>query len=361
MNNYYKFGLELLKKITENNYKAYIVGGYPRDLYLGIKSNDIDICTSAKYEELKEIFPNIINNNYGSYILEYKDYKYEITTFRKEISYRKNRFPTIKLIKNLKKDIKRRDFTINTLCIDKNGRYVDLLKIKKDIDGKIIRLVNNEKSLEQDALRILRAIRFSTVLDFKLDKKLKKGIYKYKDNLKNISYDRKKEELTKIFKSKNMMIGVNLIREFELEKYLSIDLENIKPCKNVNAIWAQVLIDDSYNFSKKDRKEINLFNILINKKFELYDLYKYGKEKFMIVNEIKKEKINVQKEYDNLPIKDRQEIDITIYDFLENNRITYESISKILEEIEIEIIYKRLKNKKKSIKSYIEKKYKHTL
>ena len=104
----YNLALEILKEINENNYEAYIIGGYPRDLYLGIDNLDIDICTNAKYEDLVNIFKDyeIINRGFGSVILKYKDNEFEITTFRKEYEYEKNRFPKkIEFVNTLEEDL----------------------------------------------------------------------------------------------------------------------------------------------------------------------------------------------------------------------------------------------------------------
>ena len=359
--NKYKTAIEILKILEKNNAKAYIIGGYPRDKYLNIESNDIDICTSAKYKLLKSIFKNVEKNKYSSYKVEYNNYTFEITTFRKETKYIKNRFPQIKYTKSLKKDLKRRDFIMNTLCINSNEEYIDLKKAKKDIDNKIIRLIGTKKSFEKDALRILRAIRFATVLDFKLDKKLEKAIVKYRHLLKNISSERKKQELTKIFEHKNINYGIELIKKFKLDTYMNVNIDNVKPTNNINAIWAQILIDDTYNFSKQDKKQIDIFKKLLSKKLDQYDIYKYGKEITKVVNEINKEKLNIDKLYDELVIKDRSEIDINFFDREETELTKYTNINEIYKDIEQEIINKKLKNKKTSIKKYIQKNYKHTL
>ena len=126
----YDTAIEILNKITDFGYKAYIVGGYPRDIYLKRNSVDIDICTNATPKELKEIFHESIlkSQEYGSVSLIYKKIRFEITTFRKEIKYENNRFPVkIKYIDTLVDDLERRDFTINTLCIDSKGNFIDLL------------------------------------------------------------------------------------------------------------------------------------------------------------------------------------------------------------------------------------------
>ena len=184
----YNTALELLNKFNEANFKAYIVGGFPRDLYINKKSTDVDICTNATPKEIKEIFKDskINNEQYGSVSLIYNTVRFEITTFRKEKKYENNRYPVkIKYIDNLIDDLLRRDFTINTLCIDSEGNYIDLLNAKQDIDNKIIKCVGDaNKKIKEDILRSLRAIRFATILNFKLDDKLKKAIKKNKKLIK---------------------------------------------------------------------------------------------------------------------------------------------------------------------------------
>lgn len=178
-------GTPSFKKINNQGYISYIVGGYPRDLCIHRESIDIDICTNATPKDLKEIFKDSIlsQEQYGSVTLKYNNIHFEITTFRKEIKYKDNRFPIkIKYINDLLEDLKRRDFTINTLCIDENGKYVDLLNAKEDIDKQIIRTVgNSDLKIKTDIFRSLRAIRFATILNFKLEEKLKKVLRNMED------------------------------------------------------------------------------------------------------------------------------------------------------------------------------------
>lgn len=220
----YNTALEILTIIENNGYEAYIIGGYARDLYLGINNLDIDICTSAQFEELLDIFSanQIIYNNFGSMVLNYNNYSFEITTYRKEYKYEKNRFPKkIEFVNSLKEDLKRRDFIINTLCIDKFGNYIDLMGAREDLDKKIIRCVGNtDEKIHQDSLRILRAIRFATKLNFKLDNKLKETIKKNGYLLLNLSSRRKENEINKILNDNNKNYGLKLIKELELDKYI---------------------------------------------------------------------------------------------------------------------------------------------
>ena len=169
--------LKLLKEISDFGYEAYIVGGYPRDIKLNRKTTDIDICTNATPMELINIFPDAeaMDSEYGSIVKTIEKVKFEITTFRKEIEYSGNRRPTkIEYIDRLDEDLLRRDFTINTMCIDKDGRDIDLMGANKDLEARIIRMVGDPKTrLKEDVLRILRAVRFATVLNFELDNNLK--------------------------------------------------------------------------------------------------------------------------------------------------------------------------------------------
>ena len=122
-----KQALKILNKIEENGYKAYIVGGFVRDYVLGINSLDVDIATSATPKEIMEIFHSSVlpKEEYGSVTLYIKNDRFEITTFRKEIKYLNNRKPIeIEYIVSLLDDLERRDFRMNTLCMDKNGNIL---------------------------------------------------------------------------------------------------------------------------------------------------------------------------------------------------------------------------------------------
>ena len=127
----------------------------------------------------------VIEEKYGSTKLNYKNYYFDITTFRRDIVYKDNRRPSkIEYVDDISEDLERRDFTINTMCMDKDGNIIDLFNAKKDINDKVIRTVSDaDKKIKEDSLRILRAIRFATILNFRIDKDLEKAIIK---NIKNI-------------------------------------------------------------------------------------------------------------------------------------------------------------------------------
>lgn len=197
----YETSIAFLKEIDTLGYVGYIIGGYPRDKYLGIKSDDIDICTNMTPTQLKNHF-NVVESfdKYGSVRVCYNNFILEVTTFRKDGIYIDHRRPEkVEFVDTLEEDLRRRDFVINTLCIDKDGNYVDLLNARDDIDNKIIRVVGNlEKKLSEDPLRMIRALRFSIMLDFTLDKDLEKYIKTHTKDLITISTFRKKLEVEKV-------------------------------------------------------------------------------------------------------------------------------------------------------------------
>ena len=353
--------IEILNILSDNGYESYIVGGYPRDKILGYKTNDIDICTSATPKELLEVFDDVIVSDmqYGSVVLVYKGYKYDVTTFRKEIKYEANRRPIkIKYIKDIKKDLLRRDFTINTFCIDKNGNLLDILGIREDLNNKILKTVGNPRfRIKEDALRILRCIRFATILDFNIDRKTKNYLTKYSYLLKKLSMNRKKEELDKIFTSTNKEKGIKLLIDLNLTNALDIsNLPRIVLCDDLIGIWCQLDVDDIYPFTKLEKEQMSLLRELLNyEEIDNYLLYKYGLYLCSVYADIKgisKRKINTL--YANLPIKSRKEIDIDSIDIPNIlNKKPGKYIKDIISSVEKEILSGKLNNNNDDIKNYI--------
>lgn len=213
----YQTAINILKKIKKLGYDGYIIGGYPRDIYLGIKNSDIDICSNIEENILKENFNVIKSTKFGSFIIFENNYNYEITLFRNEI-YKDNRYPIINYVDKLEEDIKRRDFTINTLCIDYNENYVDLIDARKDIDNKIIKVVGDiNQKIKEDPLRIIRALRFSSDLNFNIEINLKNYIINNKELLNTLTKSRINKEIKKV---KNKTNFYNLIKMLDLENYI---------------------------------------------------------------------------------------------------------------------------------------------
>lgn len=357
-----KDALKLLNRIEDNGYKAYIIGGFVRDYVLGINSDDVDIATNATPKEIMEMFPNSVlpKEEYGSVTLYLKSDRYEITTFRKEIKYINNRKPIeIEYISSLIEDLKRRDFRMNTLCIDKNGKILDFFDGKKDIENKIINTVGNSyDKFSQDSLRILRAIRFATILNFSLSNEVKSAIIENKHLLKMLSYNRKKQELDKIFLSNNARYGVDLLLELGLDQELEIyNLDKINLCNDIISIWASLDLNDKYKqeFSSSEKAIIKDVKEVLKIGITDYSLYKYG----LYANQIAANILGVDKSrvvgiYEQLPIKSRKDIDINSSDIERVLNIKPGPVYKqIYEQLTNDIINKKVENNKDKIEEYL--------
>ena len=284
--------------------------------------------------------------------------KFDVTTFRKDIKYENNRKPVeVKYINDLKKDLLRRDFTINTICIDCDGNYIDLLNGKEDLDKRVIKTVGNPRyRLKEDSLRILRAIRFASILDFDIDDKTKAYIKKYGYLLKNLSSSRKREELDKILTSLNKEKGRKLLIELGIDKYLEIEnLADIVLCNDIVGIWSQIKTKCQYPFSKLEKENIIKINNMLNEGINKYSIYKYGLYISSVVGSIKKisyQKINNM--YKKLPIYTKKEIVVNgmeIANMLHRKPGNY--IKDILDDLEYKIINSEIKNEHDKLVEYV--------
>lgn len=346
---------EILKKIESFGFEAYIVGGYVRDYLLGKNSFDIDICTNARLIDIKKIFPSakMPIKEFQSVTFKKDNYNYEITTYRQDISYQNNRQPvTYKLVNSLEEDLKRRDFTINTLCFDSNGDLIDLFNAQEDLYKKTIKTVKDPYlSCEEDILRVLRAIRLATTLDFKLDNDLFHAIQEKAYLLKNLSYDRKKEELNKIFQNKNILHGIMLLKSLKLEQNLDLDnLDNLIITTDSLGIWAQLNVIDIYPFSRQDKKDIININKIIEKKLITCEtLYYYGLRLCLIAGQILNRK-NILELYDQLIIKSPKDININISDYYFKEDKWKKELYSLLE---IKILNQELMNNHQEIDVFV--------
>lgn len=351
---------EVLKLIEENNFEAYIVGGFVRDKILGKNSKDVDIITNAKPKDLLEIFKTNIKlkEDYGAVKLLINDYNIDITTYRKDYNYVKNKPTSVEYINEVKEDLIRRDFTMNTLLMDKEGKIYDFLLCKKDITSKKIKVVGNiDLKFEEDKTRILRAIRFMITLGFKLDDQILDYINKNKDKLKEISFTKKKEELEKIFVSNNINKFINFIKKYDIEESLGIKFNNFVKTPAIIGLWAQIEFDEKYCFNSNELKQIQSIRYLINKgKIDEFDLYKY--DNFICINAAYILKLNINKInkiYTSLPIKGIIDINITCNEICNILNIKpCKKVSEIYKILEKDILYRKVKNNKLDLIKYIQ-------
>ncbi len=225
----------VLKNLQKAGFEAAIVGGCVRDFLMDKNPNDWDVTTNAKPEEIQKVFPDsFYENNFLTVTVRTENAKIpeiEITTYRVEAKYSDKRHPDeVKYAKTLQEDLSRRDFTINAMALrpgsgQAKNELVDLFEGKKDLKNKRIKTVGNPKErFAEDALRMLRAVRFATTLGFTIEKETAEAIKKNSIWIEAISKERIRDEFLKIIMSESPAFGIELLRELGLLKYIVPEL-----------------------------------------------------------------------------------------------------------------------------------------
>lgn len=196
---------KILRILEENGYEAYVVGGCVRDSILGRRPDDWDITTSASPEQVKGLFRKTVDTGlqHGTVTVLMDKEGFEVTTYRVDGDYEDGRHPKeVMFTSSLEEDLKRRDFTINAMAYHPDRGLVDLFHGLEDMENQVIRCVGNPmERFQEDALRILRAVRFSAQLGFTIEENTREGIRSLAPNLKNVSAERIQVELVKLLVS----------------------------------------------------------------------------------------------------------------------------------------------------------------
>ena len=213
---------DLFKK---HGYNLYLVGGATRDSLLKLEVSDYDLVSDASVNEIMSFYPNIDISfeKYGSIRLIFENEKFDVTTLRKE-EYISPRKPSkIEYVKNINEDYLRRDFTINAIYMDIDGKYYDFCDGIKDISNKVIKMIGDpDIRLKEDPLRILRALRFSIQLDFKIDEELEKSIFKNLYLLGEVSYTLVNKEI-ELMKHISLEKYNLIVEKYKLNEYILLD------------------------------------------------------------------------------------------------------------------------------------------
>lgn len=219
---------KIINTLEKNGYEAYAAGGAVRDLIMGRVPHDYDIATNALPSDIKRIFKRTIDTGlkHGTVTVVEKGIGYEVTTFRSDSTYTDGRHPdSVKFVTDIKTDCERRDFTINAMQYSPKRGLFDFFDGRGDIERRVIRCVGDpKKRFKEDALRMLRAVRFSAVLDFTIDDEVKTAIKQCAVLIKKVSSERILEELNKILLSQNPDY-ISLLHELGLLKYIIPELD----------------------------------------------------------------------------------------------------------------------------------------
>ena len=354
--------LDYLKKLEEKGYKAYIVGGYVRDMLLGIESSDIDIATNAKPIEVAEIFGESKQDNVGVINIKTDKLNIDITTFRKESRYIGHIPKKYSYINDLETDLRRRDFTINTICLNSKGEIVDFLGGKKDLEKRLLKCVGSFKNkFKEDPLRILRALRLAVIYKLEIGKNELIFIVNNKKLLNNVSFDRKRDEIGKILISKNAVEGLILIKNLGLLDILGIDFDRVVKVDDYIGMWAQLSFSDKYSFSRKQMKRIETIREIINnKEINKKTIFKYGYyDTFVSSIILGYDDTYVAKLSKDIQIKSESDLNITGDEIKKILKLENSSkIKDIKNDIISEILENNIDNEKEKIIKYIEKKWK---
>ncbi len=236
----------VIEKLNKAGYEAYAVGGCVRDLIMGKKPKDWDITTNAKPEKIQKIFTDsFYENTFGTVTIRTDTddstlKEIQVTPYRVEGKYTDKRHPEeVKFVSTLEDDLSRRDFTINSLALNHKGEVTDLFNGQEDIKANLVRTVGNPRDrFSEDALRLLRAVRFATVLEFQIENETFKAIKENTEWLRAISKERIRDEFVKIIESDNAYGGILLLEDTGLLKYIVPELrEGIGVEQNLHHIY----------------------------------------------------------------------------------------------------------------------------
>lgn len=216
----------ILEQLEDHQHKAYFVGGCVRDFLLKRQVGDIDIATSASPQIVQEIFAKVIpvGIEHGTVIVRHNHGSYEVTTFRVDGTYSDQRHPdSVEFIDQIDEDLKRRDFTINALAMDKDGKIIDLFGGREDLDGRLIRTVGDgQQRFQEDPLRILRAVRFVSQLGFSIDSETLEAMEQVKQEIEHLAVERLASEMTKLFAGSFLENGIAYIKHTGMYQYLPV-------------------------------------------------------------------------------------------------------------------------------------------
>jgi len=271
----------ILQKLQKSGFKGYIVGGCVRDILRNSPPKDWDIATDAKPEQIQKLFEkSYLDNKFGTVtvVTQSKDpslKEIEITPFRIDEKYTDRRHPDkIRWAKTIEEDLARRDFTINAMAMEIQNstlKLTDPFNGKKDLKEKTIRAVRDPKErFSEDALRMMRAVRFAVTLDpfqiWKIEKETQEGIKKNAPLLKVISKERIRDELVKIINSPNGARGIEILRRLNLLHYIIPELEEgfgvWQNKHHIYQIYQHLLLSLNYACLKNFSKEVRIAALL---------------------------------------------------------------------------------------------------
>jgi len=389
----FKKASSIIETLKQQGHEAYFVGGSVRDLIIDRPIGDIDIATSALPEEVMAIFPRHVpvGLEHGTVIVVENGEPYEVTTFRTESEYEDFRRPSsVQFVRSLEEDLKRRDFTMNAIAMTEEGEMVDLFAGQEAIQKREIVTVGNAADrFQEDALRMMRGIRFVSTLGFSLEMKTKQAIETYGHLLEHIAIERITVEFEKLLTGTYCVKGLQQLVETKLFShlpYLQMSEERLLQATQYKwdsfetdiEAWAFFLycIGEEHpsvflrqwKFSNKKIKDIVAVLLTIRtrkeKDWDTVLLYKTGIHIAEMAERVYEAMIEsydntsvkrVQTLFEALPIKSRQEMNVTGNDLLNwANKKPGPWVAEMIQNIEEAIVHGNVVNEKECIREWLQ-------
>ncbi|WP_342551675.1 CCA tRNA nucleotidyltransferase [Paenibacillus sp. FSL R7-0652] len=259
----------VLTQLNTHGFEAYWVGGCVRDELLGRAVDDMDITTSASPEQVMALFEDCIPTGlqHGTVTVRAGGYYFEVTTFRTESDYRDNRRPAaVQFVQDIKEDLQRRDFTMNALAMDVNGTLVDPFGGQTDIKQELVRCVGLAvERFGEDALRMLRCVRFASVFNFRIAYNTWKGFVHQRELLQHIAMERVRTEMVKMMAGPHPLKGLELLFRSRALEYVKAPVDSSRFNKDLLAglehlsgdhvllRWTCLLLAGGYNREEADK------------------------------------------------------------------------------------------------------------
>ncbi|MDR1568401.1 MAG: CCA tRNA nucleotidyltransferase [Streptococcaceae bacterium] len=383
----FKQALPVLAKLQAAGFLAYFVGGSVRDSLLGRYIHDVDIATSATPYEVKKIFCRTIDIGieHGTVLVLIDDLSFEITTFRTEDQYQDFRRPkSVAFVRSLSDDLKRRDFTVNALAMDSSGEIIDLFDGLTDLSAKIIRAVGNpSERFGEDALRILRAFRFVSVLGFEIDSDTLAGIAKTKHLLAHISAERIEMELSKLLVGSFYTQAIGELLKLEVEQGFPADItRGLKGLAKLNlplsleAAWVLLCyfnqstpeevkpllkaFKHSNSFIKRIMRLLSGLYERLRGQWTIDSVYSYGLSDCLAIEALadslgqRRDDEQIRQLFAALPIHHKTDLAINGTDILAVlDKKQGSWLGEVLSELEYQVLHGRLDNRRQDLLDYL--------